>query len=83
VRHWLVAVAIAGNQLANALMGGSPHMGPSARAGFAREHGSKGGRIACHLLDWVDPRDGDGPHGDHCDQSVAIYWVRQSQATTP
>lgn len=70
MRHWLGAVVMALNQLVNALMGGNPDMSVSARAGYAREHGSKVGAGACHLLDWLDPRDGDSAQGDHCEIAV-------------
>ena len=69
-KRWLGAMAMAFNQLFNTMTGGDPDMATSARAGYAREHGSKVGAGACHLLDWLDPRDGDSPKGDHCDIAI-------------
>jgi hypothetical protein len=70
LKRWLLAMSMALNQLANTILGGDPDMSVSARAGLAREHGARGGRIACHLLDWIDPHDGDRPIGDHCTIAV-------------
>ena len=66
---WLGAVVMALNQLGNALLGGNPDMSVSARVGFARERGAKLGTGVCHVLDWLDPRDGDASE-DHCDIAV-------------
>lgn len=71
--RWLHAVVIALNQLGNAVLGGQPDMTISARAGIAREHGSGFARGACNVLDWLDPRDGDAPQGDHCVIAVRNY----------
>jgi hypothetical protein len=73
---WLGTVMVALNQLGNAVLGGSPDMAISARTGLAREHGSRMAAGWCHVLDWVDPRDGDGPRGDHCAMSVDVYRAR-------
>lgn len=67
---WFAAVIMAMNQLGNALLGGNPDMSVSARVGYAREKGAKLGTGVCHVLDWLDPRDGDSLQGDHCDIAV-------------
>lgn len=72
-KRWGVSVLMALNQLGNALTGGNPDMSMSARAGYAREKGSKGGALACKLLDWLDPRDGDSPNGDHCEIAIRNF----------
>jgi hypothetical protein len=66
------------NQLGNTVIGGNPDMAFSARMGYARERGNKGGSIACHLLEFLDPHvvnDGRKPEvkipGDHC--QIAMY----------
>lgn len=79
MRRWLATVCLAVNQLANALLGGDLMQTLSARAGLAREAGSSAARVACHVLDWVDPRDGDGPRGDHCQVAIDEYYQRLQQ----
>lgn len=73
MKRWLLALSMSLNQLVNVLTGGSdPDMSVSARAGYARDHGAKLGAGACHLLDWLDRRDGDDPvNGDHC--TIALW----------
>jgi len=80
---WFRAVIMALNQLGNALMGGDPDMTVSARAGYAREHDSKGAARVCTFLDWVDPRDGDSPDGDHCDIAVKNHELNRNRPSTP
>ena len=70
MKHFLLGLSMAFNQLFNAMTGGNPDMSTSARAGYARDKGAKVGAVACHILDWLDPRDGDSPKGDHCDIAV-------------
>jgi hypothetical protein len=70
LKRWALAVAMAANQLTNALTGGDPDMAVSARAGYARARGSKWGAGTCRVLNWLDPRDGDSPNGDHCTIAV-------------
>lgn len=67
------------NQLGNALTGGNPDMTVSARAGYAREHDSKFASSVCTVLDWVDPRDGDAPEGDHCDIAVKNHEINRNR----
>lgn len=75
--RWLGALSMAVNQLLNVATGSTnPDLSLSARAGLAREHGSKVGAGACHLLDWLDPHDGDSPKGDHC--TIAVRNHRES-----
>lgn len=74
---YLAALGMAINQFFNAATGGLPDESTSSRVGRARDRGAKPAAIACHLLDWTDPRDGDGPLGDHCAQSVAKHLKRQ------
>jgi hypothetical protein len=66
------------NQLGNALMGGNPDMTVSARAGYAR-HDHKFAAGVCEVLDWVDPRDGDSPDGDHCDIAVKNHEINRNK----
>ena len=70
MKRWLLAVVMALNQLGNAILGGDPDMSVSARVGYARARGSTFAAGTCHVLDWIDPRDGDALRGDHCDVAV-------------
>lgn len=72
--RWLAAIAVAGNQLANAVTGGSPDESISSRLGHAREHGSKFGRFGCAVLQKVNP--GDKTIGDHCDEAMSTHTIR-------
>lgn len=65
-KHWLLAVSMAANQFVNAVTGGDPDMSVSARAGFAREHGSKAGTAICRVLEFVDVHPFGNDSGDHC-----------------
>lgn len=76
--RYLLNLSMALNQLASAILAGNPHMSTSARAGYARERGSKGGAFVCHLLEAIDPHlinDKRPPEtkipGDHC--SIARF----------
>jgi len=73
VKRWFFGLTLALNQLGNAILGGDPQMTISARAGFAREKGAKFGAGVCHVLDWLDYRDGDSPNGDHCQIAIVNY----------
>lgn len=82
MRRWLGGVAMSLNQLFNALTGGNPDEAFSSRVGHARDAGSRTAAGVCHVLDWIDLRDGDGPRGDHCTSSVAIHQARvRAEAT--
>lgn len=70
------------NQLFNTMTGGNPDMSTSARAGYARESGNRGGAFACKVLDWLDPRDGDSPKGDHCDIAMQNHEKVVKEQTT-
>jgi hypothetical protein len=76
MKRWLLAILMALNQGINALSGGNPDETVSSRAGQAREQGSRVGAGLCEVFDWLDPRDGDSPQGDHCD--IAIENHRRS-----
>lgn len=58
---------MAANQLVNAITGGDSDESLSSRAARARERGSRVGRVACRVLDVLDPREADRVQGDHCD----------------
>jgi hypothetical protein len=75
-RRFLGVVWLAANQTVNTLIGGDPQMTMSARAGYARERGSRAAAGACRFLDVLDLRDGDAPEGDHCDIAVRNYEAR-------
>jgi len=55
-RLWAVNIAIAFDQLANALIGGDPDETISSRAGKARRRGAPWACLLCGLLDMIDPR---------------------------
>lgn len=81
MKHWLVRVLIATNQLGNALTGGDPQMSFSARFGFARERGSEFAKLACGALEKLDHHHWNpeyNPAWDHCDIALVDYWRRKS-----
>lgn len=67
VGRYLMALSMAGNQMVNAVTGGSPYETVSSRAAHARDHGSKVGKTVCAVFGWLDPRDQHSPQGNHCD----------------
>ena len=80
VTHYLLAVALACNQLGNAILGGDPGMTTSARAGYARAQGHHLGAGVCRVLEWLDPHlvnDKRPPAtkipGDHCQIAVTNF----------
>lgn len=75
-KRWIVAMGMAFNQLFNTLTGGNPDEAVSSRAGRARDAGNRFGAGVCHVLDWLDPRDGDNPEGDHCQIAVRNHIER-------
>lgn len=80
MKHWLISILIAANQLGNALTGGDPQMSISARSGFAREHGSRIGKIMCKLEDIPDihhPNPKYPDHADHCIIAIIDYRNRK------
>jgi len=82
VKHWLLRIMIASNQMINALIGGDPQMSMSARAGFAREAGSHLGAFWCKVLDVPDihhhnPKYPDD--ADHCTIAILNYRDYKSQ----
>lgn len=76
---FLFGILIALNQLTNAVTGGLPDESVSSRVGRSRDRGGKVAAGVCHFLDWTDPRDGDGPKGDHCDAAIAKHIQRQEE----
>jgi hypothetical protein len=69
IAKYVLGITLAANQLANALMGGSPTETVSSRAAHARDQGSRLGRAVCAALDRVDlhhERDGE----DHCAKAI-------------
>lgn len=79
MKRYLLALSMAANQLFNALIGGNPQMSTSARAGYAREHGSRGGRIMCSVLEAVDFHPFRKPELsalDHCAIAMLNYESR-------
>lgn len=82
--QWLLRIAMALNQLGNTIIGGNPDMAFSARMGYARERGNKGGAVACRILEWIDPHvinDGRPPElkipGDHCGIAMHNHEFRE------
>lgn len=73
---WLQVASVVFSQSLNFMTGGDPTMTLSARAAYARQEGSKSAERMCHVLDWVDPRDGDAHRGDHCDIAAASDFER-------
>jgi hypothetical protein len=72
---------MAANQLVNAITGGDPDMAVSARAGYARAHGSKGGARVCRVLEWVDLHPfSDRPGMDHCALAIENHEARMRVA---
>lgn len=80
MKHWLLAVSMAANQLVNALTGGNPQMSVSARAGYAREHGSKGGIVTCRVLEFLDVHPFSHTKEDHCQIAIRNYETRIREA---
>lgn len=83
MKKWILAVSMAANQFFNALIGGNPQMSTSARAGYAREAGSRGGRVACAVLEAIDfhPFRTDVDRNlDHCQIAVRNYEARMHDA---
>jgi len=60
--RWAFGVAVALDQLANAILGGNPDETISSRAYKASLKGKAWGCVLCRLLDWIDP--------GHCERSV-------------
>lgn len=73
MKGYFLSLLMALNQLVNTIAGGDPDMAVSARAGYARERGSKVGAAICHTLNWFDLRDAQAPEGDHCTLAMRNY----------
>lgn len=68
-KRYVIALSIAGNQLVNALSGGSADETVSSRMGRAREKGSKPAVVGCRVLEFLDVhRHVEGK--DHCQKAV-------------
>jgi hypothetical protein len=75
--HWLQVASVYFSMGLNTLMLGDPTMTVSARAGYARQEGSKVGRNVCRVLNVIDLKnDGDDPDGDHCDNAQVADFKR-------
>jgi hypothetical protein len=74
MKGWLVSIAMAANQLINALTGGAADESVSSRAGHARGNGSRVGTAVCAILNTFDTRDAQSPKGDHCDIAIRNYY---------
>ena len=84
MKHWAVRVMIALNQCINATTGGDPQMSLSARAGFARDHGSHIAHVWCKVFDTFDrhhpnPTSLWTPGMDHCDLAIVEYRHRKGE----
>ena len=76
--HWLCVVSTYLSMSLNTLVLGDPAMTISARAGYARDNGSRIGRNLCRVLNVIDMKnDGDDPKGDHCDNAQAADYRRR------
>ena len=73
-------MTIASIQLMNAALGGKADETISSRVGRARDRGSSSAAKLCDVLDWLDPRDGDGLSGDHCSIAVRLHEKRLQDA---
>ncbi len=73
MKHYLIRILIAANQLTSTLLGGNPQMSLSARAGYAREAGSHLGTMWCGALD-AGHHHSEGD--DHCTVAMRHYRVR-------
>jgi hypothetical protein len=60
--RWGFRIAVAIDQLGNAILGGNPDETISSRAEKARLRGARWGCVLCRFLDWLDP--------NHCAKSV-------------
>src|SRR3972149_2127938 len=61
-KKWVINVAIAVDQLGNAITGGSPDETISSRWGRASRRGAWYGRAGCSFLGWLDP--------GHCEKAI-------------
>jgi hypothetical protein len=77
VRRYLAALAVAGNQLLNAVTGGSPNEAMSSRLGHAREHGNKFAKVACAVLEKINT--GKPQAEDHCAEAMATHDRRMKE----
>lgn len=77
LKFFLTGLSLAVNQLVNAMTGGAPEMTVSARAGYARERGSKAGTAVCRVLEAMDVHPySNEPGTDHCQFAIRNYEAR-------
>lgn len=62
--RYVFHIAVALDQVANAVLGGYPDETVSIRAAFARNKGQRWGCVLCKLLDFVHPH--------HCSRSLLL-----------
>lgn len=74
LKRWVATVAVAANQLLNALTGGPADESLSARLGYAREGGNKFAKAACAVLEKVNT--GKPQFHDHCYEAMAVHEQR-------
>jgi hypothetical protein len=67
--------------LVNGVIGGDVHETVSARAGYAAQHGSKGGKITCAIFDAIDPR--VWMRQTHCEEAIHQDLLRRGVPVTP
>jgi hypothetical protein len=75
VKHWLVGISLAANQLVNALTGGSAGQTVSFRAEQARANGSRAGAAVCRVLEAADFHR-ERPNEDHCAKAARHFRER-------
>lgn len=68
---WLQVASVVFSQALNVITMGQPGMTVSARAGYARDNGSKVGAGLCRVLDVVDLKS-----HDHCTNAIIAHEVR-------
>lgn len=62
MKRYLINLAIAVDQLANAITGGDPDETLSSRAAKCARRGGKWCKRFCRIMHWIDPK--------HCDKSI-------------
>ena len=77
LKRYVLALSLAGNQLVNALSGGSASETVSSRLGHARLHGSKAARAGCRVLEFLDPHTHIEGR-DHCAKAVKNHHDRMA-----
>lgn len=78
--RWVLWLSLTVNHGVNVILLGSPHQTVSARAGYARDKGSVGGRRICHVLGWLDVK--DSKQEDHCTKAIRHEAERRAKIKT-